>query len=66
MQSVEQAAPAPPRAPSGRRQLLASTVPRLAVAAVAAYAGAQVIADITSGSDPEGRAQQGGGQGTPS
>jgi len=48
MQSVETAAPAPPAAPSRRQRLPASTVPRLAVAAVAAYAGAQVIADITS------------------
>jgi queuosine precursor transporter len=48
MHSVEQAAPAPPAAPTGRRLLPASTVPRLAVAAVAAYAGAQVISDITS------------------
>jgi len=48
MQSVEQAAPAPPAAPTGRRLRPASTVPRLAVAAVAAYAGAQVISDITS------------------
>jgi uncharacterized PurR-regulated membrane protein YhhQ (DUF165 family) len=48
MQSVEQAAPVPPSAPTRRGLLPASTVPRLAVAAVAAYAGAQVISDITS------------------
>ncbi len=48
MQPVQQAAPPAEPEVAGRRRLPPATVPRLAVAAVAAYAGAQVIADITS------------------
>ncbi len=45
MQPVEQTAPAPS---SPRRLTAAATVPRMAIVAVGAYVGAQVVADITS------------------
>ena len=48
MQPVQQAAPPAEPEVAGRRRLPPATVPRLAVAAVAAYSGAQVISDITS------------------
>jgi queuosine precursor transporter len=47
MQPVDSTAPAPGPAPT-RRRLPAATVPGLAVVAVGAYVGAQLVADVTS------------------